>query len=384
MMKKSILTIFLAGFALIVHAQFRLSHGPYLQDVTTDGATFVFTTSANAFSAIELREGEESDSRICHQSRHGLKDAFSTFHSIRVEQLKPGTRYQYRVKSKEMRSFEPYKVVFGDSVTTQWYTFQTIDPKKKGGVIFATSDVHNDAGKLRRLLELCDYRTCESFFYVGDMMNYMASQETPFKAFIDTSVELFASSIPFEVVRGNHETRGQMARVYPELFPKRDGKMYGSYLLGDIMVVMLDCGEDKSDAKPVYAGLTDFDRYRAEQAEWLGRLIQTKEYKRARYRIVMSHFPLVMDKQWQDEQMWYGWQDAIDRFLPVLNRADVDLMVAGHTHRVFYHDTNSAGNRFPILEQGWNSATRLELADGAIQVKVIDTKGNVLLQKTLK
>ena len=30
---------------------------------------------------------------------------------------------------------------------------------------------------------------------------------------------------------------------------------------------MLDCGEDKQDTHPVYAGLTDFDAYRSQEAQ---------------------------------------------------------------------------------------------------------------------
>lgn len=42
----------------------------------------------------------------------------------------------------------------------------------------------------------------------------MDDLEGPFTSFIDTSVNLFASSIPFEMVRGNHETRGDMVTYY--------------------------------------------------------------------------------------------------------------------------------------------------------------------------
>lgn len=80
-------------------------------------------------------------------------------------------------------------------------------------------------------------------------------------------------------------------------FPKKDGHLYGSYLLGDVMVVMLDGGEEKAEIHPVYAGLTDYNAYRSEEAEWLKRLVRTKEYKSAKYRIVISHFPMVMGKE---------------------------------------------------------------------------------------
>lgn len=382
-MKKLLLFIFLSCFAWSMAAQkeFHLSHGPYLQEVTGDGATVVFLTSGNSFSCVQLKSHGADDNQAlsCYSTKDGLKEAFNTFNAIRLENLTPGNRYDYRIVSKEMLSFQPYKIIYGDSITSQWYTFSTVSPQKKGASIFITSDMHNDSGKLEKLLNLADYKTCDVFLYAGDMLSYIDNAEEPFHAFIDTSVKLFASSIPFEGVRGNHETRGCLARNYPSYFPKQDGKIYGSYLLGDVMIVMLDSGEDKADNHKVYAGLTDFDSYRTEQVEWLKALIKTKEYKKAKYRIVVSHFPLIMDEKYKSEKTWSGWEDAIRKFLPVLNNANVDLLVSGHTHRFAYHKSGSEGNTFPILEEGAVCATRLELHDGKIHLKVIDTEGKILM-----
>ncbi|MDE6217131.1 MAG: metallophosphoesterase [Bacteroides sp.] len=386
-MKKILLSLLMSSSFLGASAQslFKVNHGPYLQEVTRDGATIVFTTSQKAFSWIELKEhGAVETEAVKHfSSKDGLKEAWNTFNAVRVEDLKPGTSYDYRVVSKEMRSFEPYKVVFGDSLATEWHTFSTVNPKKQGGTFFITSDMHFDAVKLEKLLHAAAYQTCDAFFYVGDMTSYIAEPEAPFTSFIDTSVKLFASSIPFEVVRGNHETRGNLARTYSSYFPKRDGKIYGSYLLGDVMIVMLDSGEDKAENHWVYAGLTDYDAYRTEQAEWLKKLVKTEAYKKAKYRIVLSHFPMVMGQEWKDEHAWYGWEDAIRKFLPVLNKAKVDLMVSGHTHRFFFHERNADGNAFPVLEQGADSAVRLELHDGKIWSKVVDVDGKVLLEMNI-
>lgn len=369
----------------IAQSAFHVNHGPYLQEVTQKEATVVFVTSEKAFSWVELKEREASDSEVirCYSSKDGLKEAYNTFNAVRLDNLRPGTNYDYRIVSKEMRSFQPYKVEFGDSIATPWHTFATIDPKKKGASIFITSDMHFDAAKLEKLLLAADYKSCDAFFYAGDMTSYIDKFEAPFSSFIDVSVKLFASSKPFEVVRGNHETRGNLARTYSTYFPKRDGKIYGSYLLGDVMVVMLDCGEDKADEHEVYAGLTDYNAYRTEQAQWLKTLVKSKQYKRAKYRIVISHFPMVMEKKHEEENMWWGWDDAIQKFLPILNDAKVDLMVSGHTHRCLYNAIDADGNAFPVLEQGAESATRLELKEGKIHFQVIGVDGKVLLEKTL-
>lgn len=369
----------------VAQSAFRVNHGPYLQEVTQDGATMVFTTSAKAFSWIELKlhGASDADAMRCFSSKDGLKEAYNTFNAVRVESLKPGAKYDYRIVSKEIRSFQPYKVVFGDSIATEWHTFATVDPGKQGASVFVTSDMHFDAAKLEKLLEVAGYKTCDAFFYAGDMTSYIEDFEAPFTSFIDTSVKLFASSIPFEVVRGNHETRGNLARTYSAYFPKKNGKIYGSYLLGDVMVVMLDCGEDKAEDHWVYAGLTDYNAYRTEQAEWLKKLVKTKAYKKAKYRIVISHFPMMMDEKEKEEKTWWGWSDAIDKFLPVLNGANVDLMVSGHTHRYCFHETGKDGNTFPVLEQGFDSAVRLELKDGKVHFRVLGVDGTVLMEKEL-
>lgn len=365
---------------------FSLLHGPYLQEVTTSGATVVYETSAKAFTWVEVKAhgAPEAEARRCHTSRDGLFEAFNTFGSVRIGELQPAHSYDYRIVSKQMLDFQPYKVTFGDSIATPWHTFSTIDPQQKEHTIFITSDIHGDAQKLEKLLQLADYHSCNAFFYAGDMMNYIDRHEAPFTSFIDTSVKLFASSIPFEVVRGNHETRGALARSYSHYFPKENGKIYGSYRIGDAMIVMLDSGEDKAESHWVYAGLTDYNAYRTEQAEWLRQLVKSKEYRQARYHIVICHFPLVMDPQWKEEKMWYGWEDAIRKFLPVLNEAKVDLLVSGHSHRYYFHPVGADGNRFPVLEQGYDSATRLELRDGKVRVKVIDVKGDELQDSELR
>lgn len=363
--------------------KFTLTHGPYLQEVTAGGATFVFLTSAKSVPSVELRKAGSNDVSLHYSVHYGLRDANETFHAIRVEHLEPGTRYEYRVKAKEMKEFGAYNALFGDSIATEWNAFNTIDPKKQGASIFVVSDIHNKQDRLKRLLELCDYQTCDHFFYAGDMMSEMTTMETPFEGFIDMSVKMFAKNTPFELVRGNHETRGELSRNFPHFFPKRDNRIYGSYLLGDIMTVMIDCGEDKPEDHREYFGLNEFDSYRTEQAEWLKELVKTKEFKKAKYRIVISHYPTTLHHYTWSGGETHGMDDLSRKLLPILNKAKIDLMVSGHTHEYEYIEQNACGNNFPILVGSDKSATRLDIRNGKISVKAIDEKGTVLLDKTL-
>ena len=93
---------------------------------------------------------------------------------------------------------------------------------------------------------------------------------------------------------------------------------------------------------------------------------------------------MVMNEQSKQENTWLGWQDAIDKFLPVLNEADVDLLVSGHTHQYEYYPAGSKGVNFPVLVQGFSSAVRLDLKEGNIQCKVINQENEVLQELVLK
>lgn len=361
---------------------YTFNHGPYLQELSEHAVTFVFTTSDKGFSWVEVKpDGGEAERH--YTVRNGLRDAYNTFNVIRVENLRPDTRYQYRLCSKQIADFQPYKVTFGDSIVSPWHRFSTPDPKATACSFIALSDMHQQPDKLGRLLNQAGVGSADMIFYVGDMMNYYDNEETPFRSFIDKSVELFASEKPFVLVRGNHETRGNMAREYARYVPKSSGKYYGAYRVGDIMFVVLDCGEDKPDDFWVYAGLTDFDGYRTEQAAWFGELIRSKAYKSAKWRIVMNHFPPLSHME-SDNPERHGIQDITDKFLPLYNQAKIDLMISGHTHVYEFMSPDKYDRlTFPVIVNSTESVARIDIDGRTLKAKVTDTGGNTLKEFTI-
>ena len=382
---KKIVFCFLGLLAVLYTASaqsYTFNHGPYLQELSEHAVTFVFTTSDKGFSWVEVKpDGGEAERH--YTVRNGLRDAYNTFNVIRVENLRPDTRYQYRLCSKQIADFQPYKVTFGDSIVSPWRRFSTPDPKATACSFIALSDMHQQPDKLGRLLNQAGVGSADMIFYVGDMMNYYDNEETPFRSFIDKSVELFASEKPFVLVRGNHETRGNMAREYARYVPKSSGKYYGAYRVGDIMFIVLDCGEDKPDDFWVYAGLTDFDGYRTVQAAWFGELIRSKAYKSAKWRIVMNHFPPLSHME-SDNPERHGIQDITDKFLPLYNQAKIDLMISGHTHAYEFMSPDKYDRlTFPVIVNSTESVARIDIDGRTLKAKVTDTGGNTLKEFTI-
>ena len=229
-------------------------------------------------------------------------------------------------------------------------------------------------------------------FYNGDIMSHYSQQGQPYTSFIDVSVEKFATEKPFAVVRGNHETRGHLARQYGDyIHTTRDGKYYGVYYFGSTAVVMLDCGEDKDDSHPVYAGLVDFDRYREEQAEWLRGVVRSKAFRRAERRIVIVHIPPTVErmaeveansKEVADLMTWRGNAHLGELLLPILNKADIDVMLSAHLHRQVIFPVQKGVVEFPIIANDNVSAMVVRSSSEGVYVKIVGRDGAIKHEMT--
>ena len=370
--------------------QYRITHGPYLQGLTYDGVTVAFTTSDRGFSRVELRRRGSDGVRTCVTARNGLVEAWNTMTAIRIDSLDAATEYEYRIVSRRIDRFEPYRVTYGDEATTPWYRFRTPDPASRSFTFVAMNDIHDTPDKCRSLLEAQPLDSVDMVFYVGDMMNYFEREEQPYESFIDVSVDLFARHKPFAVVRGNHETRGRLARTYDRYIHNTpEGRYYGFYTFGDTAVVMLDCGEDKPDSHDVYAGLAAFDAYRLEQAEWLRGVLRSREFRRARHRIVLLHIPPVDERMAvHDEKLvagmmeWHGNVHWGEILLPLLRGTRIDLMVTAHQHSFHLLPALRGVHDFPIVINDNRSALTVRCDGRGVHVRATDLDGTVKLDTT--
>lgn len=372
---------------------YRISHGPYLQALTYDGVTVAFTSSARGFSRVEVRRRDDPRTvRTCVTVNDGLVEAWNTMNAIRIDSLEAATDYEYRIVSTRIEKFDPYDVRYGESVTTPWYAFRTPDPAARSFTFVAMNDIHDTPQKCRRLLEMQPLDRTQMVFYVGDMMNYFEREEQPYESFIDVSTDLFARHKPFAVVRGNHETRGRLARTYDRYIHNTpEGHYYGFYTFGDTAVVMLDCGEDKPDSHEVYAGLTAFDAYRLEQVEWLREVLRSREFRRARHRIVLLHIPPVDERMApQDEALvgemlqWHGNVHWGRILLPLLDDTRIDLMITAHQHSFHLLEPLRGVHDFPIIINDNRSALTVCCDGKGIHVRATDMDGTVKLDTLFK
>ena len=389
-MKKTILSFILCilcanNFLGISQEQndsiYRFNHGPYLQGLTTTGVYIYFTTSQNGFSWVEMRlKGSEEVNRIVTID-NGLIEANNTGNTIQLKELQPDTKYEYRLSSVPIKQFRLSQNIYGDTIRTPWYTFRTLDPNATSCSFITTSDIHDDAEKYKKLLSYMPLEKADMVFLLGDILSHFSRKDQPYTSFIDVSVDAFAKEKPFVLVRGNHDTRGALARTYPEYIYRPNGHFYGTYQLGDTYIVLLDTGEDKPDNHRDYSGITAFEEYRAEQLEWLKKIMQTKEFKKAKRRIVLAHIPPIA--RGESTRISAHTSDELYRtYIPVLNKGKIDLMISGHTHRfMLFEPTKETAYNFPILVNDNKSISYIHAGKNGISVKTVNDAGEVTLEK---
>lgn len=371
---------------------FTINHGPYLQGLGYDRVTICFTTSHEGFSKVELREKGSTEVSEHRTSEHGLFMANNTHNVIKIDGLKPATEYEYRIVSKHITRCDPYHVRFGAEVESEWYDFRTFNPKATEFTFVVANDIHDDAEKCGKMLDVQPMDEVEMVFYNGDIMSHYSKEGQPFNSFIDISVEKFAKHKPFAVVRGNHETRGHLARSYDEFIHNTpEGKYYGVYYFGNTAIVMLDGGEDKDDQHPVYAGLVDFDNYRIEQAEWLKGVVKSKAFRSAEHRIVIIHIPPVTERMMEVEEnakdiknllTWRGGRHLGELMIPILNEADINVMLCGHLHRHVIYPVQHGVLEFPIIANDNVSSMLVHTDAGGVHVKIVHIDGHTTFEKS--
>src|SRR5690625_36964 len=378
---KNIFLIFLlwTGISLPRHAQsaITIKHGPYLQNVGKNEVTILWVTTKNAMSWVEVAPDDGShfyaDERPQYFQTENGRKLVGKLHRITIKGLEEATTYRYRIYSREVFDNLHWDTSFGKVVASNPYrtfNFTTLDPNKSGYSFTVVNDIHEDPDALEDLLSHVDLEERDFVVYNGDMMTHINSEEHLFKGFMDKTVELFASHKPFYYARGNHETRGPFSTRFMDFFPTPSGKPYFTFRQGPVFFLFLDGGEDKPDSDIEYGGLSYFDEYREEQAEWLQQVVESEEFKSAPQKVAIIHIPPYTST-------WYGTLEVERLFAPILNEAGIDLMISGHTHRHGFIPKGEKGNQFPILINGNREVLDVQVQPSGMHIQIKDREGNL-------
>lgn len=357
---------------------FIVTHGPYLQNIGSSGVTVIWTTNKPAVPGVTLTT-QDGKTRFIRNSHYGMVDGGGLLHKVRIEGLEPGNTYSYSINSVQILKFQASRIYYGDTLARKAEKFITPSVKSEKLSFTVINDVHENSAKMASYLKNGNSANHDLVFYNGDMVDYLQSTNQLFPGFIDTAVAYFATRKPFYYVRGNHETRGFVARDLRNYFDFKDDRFYYSFDNGPIHFVVLDCGEDKPDNNRYYYGLADYDSYRLEELEWLKSEVKSDAFRNAKKRIVIVHMPII-----KEDKQGYGLKFLSDNFGPVLQGAGIDLLMSAHTHRNTFYEAGKSGFGYPVLVNSNNSFVEVETDLKGIRAVVKDVSGKQLAEYFIK
>jgi acid phosphatase type 7 len=361
---------------------FKITHGPYLCDMSETGVTVVWTTNRKALAWVEVAPDDGTnfysyERQKHYDSKYGRIQANTTLHKVRINNLKPGTKYRYAIFSKELVNWETdSKITYGITIANPAYSrnslaFKTFSNNDDTLSFMVFNDLHGRAQFMKDVCKNVDFKNIDLVIFNGDMSTAINSEEQVFTDFIDPAVELFASRVPIIYTRGNHETRGSHADALMNYFPKESKTVYELVNVGKVAFLMLECGEDKPDSDIEYSGLADFDAYRLAQAEWLKEAVKTSAYKDAPVKIAILHIPPMVGN-------WHGYLHLNETVLPILNEANITAMFSGHTHRYSFNPPVPGKINFPVLVNSNNAFVRCDIVKGKVKATVVGLEGKPL------
>lgn len=379
-----ILLILFCAHLVWAQESIEITHGPYLQNMGTDEVTIVWLTNKSAISWVEV--APDDDTHFYHTERpkffaakNGVKKE-GTVHTVKLCDLQAGTTYRYRIFSQEVTDRENYHIYYGKVASSAVYQkyplkFRTNSADKNDMTFSMINDIHGRSDMMRKLLEIAEPKKNDLVFFNGDMVSSMNNEKEIFDGFMDTGIDMFAKEIPMYYCRGNHETRGPFATEFQKYFSPLNPELYYLVRQGPVCFVVLDCGEDKPDSDIEYSGITAYDQYRTQEAKWLKKALMSKEFTDAKHKVVICHMPPFGG--------WHGEQEILDKFVPLLNDAKIDIMLCGHLHRHIKKEAD-ANVKFPILVNSNEAVVKGKISQDELHFDIISLDGKKTDEITIR
>lgn len=345
---------------------------PYLQNPTENGMTIMWETTIPAYSWVEYGTDKNNLKRV-RLIIDGQAEFNESIHKIRLENLIPGQTYYYRVCSQEILQYKAYSKKFGNIAQSDFYTFTMPQANANSFTAIVFNDLHQRSNVFQALLKQVGNIKYDFAVFNGDCISDPAHHEQATRFVSELTEGVNGDHIPTFFIRGNHEIRNAYSIGLRKHFDYVGGKTYGAFNWGDTRIVMLDCGEDKTDDHKEYSGLNDFTQLRHEQVGFLKQELASKAFKKADKRILIHHIPL------------YGSENLCkDLWEPLLKKAPFHISLNAHEHKFAHYPKGNLGNNYPVIVGGGNRIENatvmiLEKKKGELRIKVLDAEGKVLL-----
>jgi len=307
-----------------------ITKGPYLQNVSTNGITFMWETSKDACSRVHYGETQT-------YGAHEASEKMTRIHKVAVTGLQPGREYHYRV-----RSSVSYATGRTESVSSEDSAFKTAIEKQTPFCFAVYGDSRGKSPRHKRIIDGMIARRPEFVLHTGDLINAVdvdagALSYVQWEEMFFAPATALMKNTPLYIAIGNHELREGAAHWLYRFFdfPRPGG--YYSFDYGNAHFVVLN-----SNAVQGYP-VPDF-RPGSVQYKWLEEDLGSST---AMWKFVFFHHPPYASTR---SAKWKRACEDMKALCPVFESHKVDMVFNGHIHT--YERTHALTNNAVDKENG--------------------------------
>ena len=262
--------------------------GPMVQIGATEGRTAI---------VIAWRTNQKSKSHI----DYGPSDQ----HGYRITETEPRLRHAVVLSGLQPNRRYHYRIVYGDRTLAKaiFQTGKTADRPFRFAVF---GDSGSGSGRQAHLAALIGTHNPDFILHTGDVV-YWDGKDEDYPAKFYAPYQKLLEQIPIFPVLGNHDIMTANGQAWLDNFVLPDKERYYRFDYGNASFIALDS-----------------NNVDAPSADWLEKsLIASKQ----EWKIVVFHIPPFSNRKGRQ-----GSLDARKRWLPLLEKYNVDLVFCGHDH----------------------------------------------------
>jgi hypothetical protein len=326
---------------------------PFLQAPGTTSMGIAWTVNCLANGWVDVSESPDlSNAKRFICGGYGVTGFDDKIIQVRITDLKPNTKYYYRIGAEHIDYVGNYKRYRLDKAQGPIHSFTTFG-EKIASHFCVMNDTHAKWEQFGLTTSKIRELNPSAIVWNGDATNQTEDEQTAIDIFLAPKIPHpgYASEIPLLWVNGNHDFRGialrNMSRfVMPHLPTERSARDWQlgrnfAVRVGDIAMIGLDTGEDKPDEHPQFCGLVSCNEYRIAQGEWLKDQFKRPEIANAPYIVAFCHIPIYDSNPLANPgdilEGYASWQRTCNRHWgPTLTKYGAQLVVAAHMHKYRY------------------------------------------------
>ena len=300
-----------------------LRSNPYIVNPVAGGCTIRFSSQGAMAGGIMLRKKGESSFVQKWQTFTGILRRDLELHSITVDGLEPDAVYEFKVLLQYTDTNAVHEL-------PQIYSFTA--PGGNGEFsCFISGDTQlmpeHRHMMTEKLFSFPGAAKTDFFIHIGDAGSTFNNFEPDY---FDGLMDVFANhTMPrcpiYIPLRGNHEFYGRECTEYVRYFGTGNEETFQAFRQGDTFFLILDSGPEGSSgpfAKGAYIFIM-WEEYWRKQCEFVRKVVESEEFKYAKFRVVFSHAtPAMTTEEWCTSSFAES----------ILKEHKIHLWMGGHVH----------------------------------------------------